>query len=1378
MKGREILLCVCLILTFIIIIPNEESEAQDVSDIVINEFLARPNSDWDGDDIYDSSDDEWVELYNPTDILINVSGCFIGDSGSEREITGNGDILPHGFFIIYGSDYGSLSFNNAGDTVRFLDTDGTTVIDSYDFFSADQDVSEGREADGASSWITFESPTPGKRNYDEPPTIAFVLHTPLNPRSSNNVTIIANVSDDYRINFVNLSYSINGGDFTDVEMKDDGIYPDTSADDRNFTSQISYHVSGTTMRYYINCSDDNDQNTSWPLNAPTSYFSFAFDDEDRTVVINEFLADPGSDWDGDGWADYNDEWIELYNPRNTLVNLGSWKIDDTTGIGSPSYSIPFGMVIEPKDFLLFYRNSTEIALDNYGDNITLMDETDSIADIYPYTTCSNDVACGRFPDGTENWNDYLLPTPGLPNQYTVDSLENLSNIVINEFLPSPQDDYFTEWIELYNIGTAPVRLDGCWLDDALDFGGKPYQIPMNTSINGGQFWVLYENLSLNSEGDTINLLYVDGETMIDYHTYTSSCHDVAIGRFSDGTENWKGFLLPTPGLPNRYTVESLGNLSNIKINEFMPAPKTAYSTEWIELKNCGTTPVHLDGLWLDDAQYTGKKPWQIPLNTTIPPGGFYYINRSFGLNNAGDTVNLLYVDGITIIDSYSYESSEYDISFGRGDGGGDNWLSYSNPTPNGSNSPYQRPDSDERSILISELFYRGSDNCEFLSLYNPSNSNVDLSGWRIIDGQYSYSGTLIFPAGVTIPAQSRIFIAHNATVFFDIMGSYPEYEYGNSSQFISQMIRREEPGFANERDEVLLMDCFGNLIDIVVYGESEYEGEGWVETPITDAKKGEILRRNFDDVDNSYIDTNTLFDWSHMRHYKLGQSNFDLESFTYQGNLTMFASPDSSYETVVNEIGNAKKTIYISLYQFTNWNITEKIIQRLKDGVEVKILMEGGSVEGMIEEEKYVLSKIYENGGEVRFLVSNSTLSERYRYIHAKYAVIDNTSVIISSENWKYTGIPVNNTYGNRGWGVVIEDEYIAGYFSEVFFTDWEQVDYDLVHFSPNDPKYGNASSDFKVDDFIETGYYKPVFPTQTINGEYTIKPVLSPDTSLLEDDSILGLMDSATRSIYIEQLDIAVNWNDGDIEYENLYLKAALQAAEKRHVDVKILLSSKYTFPDDPNLDNYDTFIYINNYAENHNISECLEARLVNYDRLGVSKIHNKGMIVDGNKTLISSINWNRNSVTQNREVGVIIENEEVAEYFTKMFLWDWNEPPVADAGDDITINATQEVQFNDLSQDIDNNIVSYFWDFDDGTNSTEQNPHHTYEKEGIYVVRLTITDGQYSDSQKLTVYVIEPEIEGQETDMIIMTALMFVFLIIIMVIIAFIRKMRLQFI
>ncbi|UCE38180.1 MAG: lamin tail domain-containing protein [Thermoplasmata archaeon] len=1265
-KIRAVFLILSLIFSIFIFIPMKVMKADGGSiDVVINEIMHDP--------LGIEVDEEYIELYNNGSTTVNLENWTLTDQdGPGYDFTfPNIDFPPMTYMILHtGEGLNDTDFsdgvahfylwktsgiwgpyeddvllkNDTGIGIDYVAYGDEGLVDpppaDLTWSGSNPSAVEGDsislhpngyDSDSGLSWERSD-PTPGRTNahlYDDPPEIMEVRHTPLNPTTSEGVTIITNVSDDYYLETVTLMYNVDGSGYTSLPMIFESM---------NYSVQLPAQTEGTIVEYYILAIDDAQQNST------TQVHSFAHSDLPISVVINEFLPDPESDWNCDGYFDSDDEWIELYNPGDLVVNIGGWKIDDALGsVGSSDpFTIPQGISIGPREFLVFYGNDTGILLNNNGDNVTLLNETDTIIDVHTYYTSKDDTTCGRFPDGTDEI---------------------------------------------------------------------------------------------------------------------------------------KGFLLPTPGYQNQYTVDSLQNVSYIKINEFLPTPKTVFSNEWIELYNAGTTPVRLDGLWLDDILDSGTKPWQIPLSTTIQPQHVILFNRSFGLNNAGDTVNLLYVDGTTVIDSYCYDTSEYDISFGRSSDGEESWISFSHPTPNQLNTPFEEPSFQERSIIIIELFYRSTEE-EFLCLFNPSETHVNIGGWRISDGQGSYSGTIIFPEGTIMDSKDHIYVASSAVIFYNIMNFYPDFEYGNSSDAVPEMIKREIPSFSVSKDEALLLDVFGNLIDIVVYGDSEYKDIGWTGSPINDAKKGEILKRNYDEINKDYLDTNSSLDWEHIRHYKPGQTDFEYETFTYNGKMTLFSSPDSSYDTVVCEIEGAQNTIYISLYQFTNWNISEKIIEKLNANVDVKILMEGGPADGIAQEQKYILSKIVENGGDVRFMVTNSTLGARYRYVHAKYAIIDDKKVIISSENWKYTGLPVDNTYGNRGWGVVIENTDVAGYFTDVFLADWSSVGYDILPFTPDDPTYGNPSSNFELDDWIEYGYYDPIFTNVTLEGEFTVSPVISPDTSLLENEAILGAIKSAEESIYIEQLDCHLNWNEDEFEYENLFLTAAIEAAEERHVDVRILLSSKYAFSDDTDLDNYDTYDYINKYAQNHNITDYLEARLVDYDTLGLSKVHNKGMIVDGKYTLISSINWNRNSVTQNREVGVIIESDEVADYFTQIFLWDWNEPPLAKIEVNTTARASEVVQFRDLSFDSDDNIISYFWVFGDGTNSTEPNPTHIYKKEGVYDVVLIVSDGQYSDSYTITVVVGKAEEDDTGVNAIIYIVLLIIFIIIIAIIIVFIRRMRELFI
>jgi PKD repeat protein len=69
----------------------------------------------------------------------------------------------------------------------------------------------------------------------------------------------------------------------------------------------------------------------------------------------------------------------------------------------------------------------------------------------------------------------------------------------------------------------------------------------------------------------------------------------------------------------------------------------------------------------------------------------------------------------------------------------------------------------------------------------------------------------------------------------------------------------------------------------------------------------------------------------------------------------------------------------------------------------------------------------------------------------------------------------------------------------------------------------------------------------------------------------------------------------------------------------------------------------------------------------------------------------------------------------------------------------APLDVQFTDTSIPGDEPITGYYWDFGDGTNSTEQNPSHTFTHLGGNRVILTITDAaSWNSSSIITITVL----------------------------------------
>jgi PKD repeat protein len=86
--------------------------------------------------------------------------------------------------------------------------------------------------------------------------------------------------------------------------------------------------------------------------------------------------------------------------------------------------------------------------------------------------------------------------------------------------------------------------------------------------------------------------------------------------------------------------------------------------------------------------------------------------------------------------------------------------------------------------------------------------------------------------------------------------------------------------------------------------------------------------------------------------------------------------------------------------------------------------------------------------------------------------------------------------------------------------------------------------------------------------------------------------------------------------------------------------------------------------------------------------------------------------------------------------------QPPVADSNGPYTGTEGVSVTFDGSgSSDPDGTIVSYAWDFGDGTTGTGVNPAHTYAQDGTYTVTLTVTDNDGLTDTATTAATIAPE-------------------------------------
>ncbi|MCK4365917.1 MAG: lamin tail domain-containing protein, partial [Thermoplasmatales archaeon] len=553
------------------------------------------------------------------------------------------------------------------------------------------------------------------------------------------------------------------------------------------------------------------------------------------------------------------------------------------------------------------------------------------------------------------------------------------------------------------------------------------------------------------------------------------------------------------------------------------------------------------------------------------------------------------------------------------------------------------PSKTGESILITELYYYTHtrvDN-EYIAICNPNSESSNIAGWYITNKPLKTKTTqtkIVFPNDTIIPPETCLYLTQNASAYTWETGKKPDFEYkADLDPDIPQMHTSKKFTLSNKGGIVVLKDCYNHTIDVVVYGESNYNFSGWNGTPVPDSGRGALLKRNLDEK-GIPVDTNTSKDWLHPKRYGIGQSDFPYVNIPFYGEISTFVSPDCSFEVIVSELRKANDSIYFNIYEFTNPFLCNELIEALLRDVSVNIFLEGSPVGGISDKEKYILNRIASYGGNIRFIVNDqkNNVYARYIFDHGKYLVIDNKTVIVKSCNWAKTGIPKDPTYGNREWGIIVRNSDVAEYFLDVFLDDWNPKRCDSYSFEEVDL---SVSHDFYMDESVYKGYYEPQFESKSFIGYFSAIPVFSPDTSY---KAICNMIDSASESIYIEQLYIYRDWKNGISPFVERLVKKSNQG-----VDVKVILNHNPRYEGSNEKSNL-TKQYFEEYG--------IEVKFIYTNWSYFSNVHNKGMIVDNRSVLISSINWNENSVTRNREAGIIIENEDVAQFYADVFFYDWN--------------------------------------------------------------------------------------------------------------------------
>jgi len=335
-----------LILIFTLLITTYKVKANPI----INEILAS-NLNYTADSYGDY--DDLIEIYNPTNSEINLTGYYLSDKYDNLTKwvfpSNNPQFIlpPNGYIKLWadgeieeGPDHLSFKLEKDGESVILTNPDGSTIIDQKNFDYQMTNISYGRDSQ-SNNWVYFTNPTIG---YENTSGLEGVLTPPIIlPEGGYFSQPISVFLDNPNLVDVDIFYTLNS------EMPNEN--------DSQYESQIlldnSYVINAISFKENFVSSHSNSQLYIMDM------------DESFSLPIFAVLTDPDNLW--------NDS-LGIYT--NYLEEGAKWErrcINQFFSNNSLSFTLPSGIRIQgrssrsrpKKSFRLFFKNAYDVSRLNF-----------------------------------------------------------------------------------------------------------------------------------------------------------------------------------------------------------------------------------------------------------------------------------------------------------------------------------------------------------------------------------------------------------------------------------------------------------------------------------------------------------------------------------------------------------------------------------------------------------------------------------------------------------------------------------------------------------------------------------------------------------------------------------------------------------------------------------------------------------------------------------------------------------------------------------------------------------------------------------------------------------------------------------------------------
>ena len=304
--------------------PEPGTPNDPLRTVVINEFLAHsplPQLDF-------------VELHNRGSLAVDLSGAWLSDTpGTNKYRIPAGTVLPAGGFAVFTESQLGFALSADGESIYLVNSNQTRVIDAVGFRPQGLGVATGRCPDGAPTFRTLQTPSPGAANAPcrlGPIVINEIMYHPLSRNSADEYVELFNRGS----NSVSLAgWEISGGiDFTfpaNASLPARG-YLVVARNMTNLLAHYSQLNSGNTFGNYdgaLGNAGDRILLTS-PITIVTTNIDQVVTTNVVQVLENEVTYGTGGRWGR--WSDAGGSSLELIDAHSDNTLADNWADSDET----------------------------------------------------------------------------------------------------------------------------------------------------------------------------------------------------------------------------------------------------------------------------------------------------------------------------------------------------------------------------------------------------------------------------------------------------------------------------------------------------------------------------------------------------------------------------------------------------------------------------------------------------------------------------------------------------------------------------------------------------------------------------------------------------------------------------------------------------------------------------------------------------------------------------------------------------------------------------------------------------------------------------------------------------------------------------------------